>query len=276
MRNLPTLDARRDRAFTLLDLIVAIGVLAILAATFAPALAKSGGKVGRINCFNNKRHIQAACAMYSAEWNDWLLPAAVAGFSSGWCNDLVDWGTSRGNTNRVPYTNNFLWPYVQDLNAYKCPNDKIPSDNGDRIRSISMNGAICGDLPISTRSTIQSLIGNNYWIYSKTSDLSVPGPANTWIFCDESMYSLNDGYLQMHLTSPDYPDVPAAYDIGGNCFSFADAHVEYRKWVWSGITTAGLRNCPYAYHMQANGAHWPSSGVDLDWLWLRQHTSALP
>jgi type II secretory pathway pseudopilin PulG len=289
MRKLPTLDARRDRssshrAFTLLDLIAALAVLAILAATFAPALAKSGGKAGRINCINNKRHIQAACAMYSAEFNDWLMPNAPAGYVGGWCggNSDVDWGSAPANINPNYYTTNCLGPYVKDLKAYKCPNDKIPSDNGDRIRSISMNGAICGDLPNSIRIAIQGYMGV-YLLYSKTSDLTKPGPANTWIFCDESMYSLEDGYFQLKASSPDYPNVPAAYDIGGNCFSFADAHVEYRKWVWPGVAApfpgaigAGVKTCPYAYGVEANSQHWGSAGTDVDWLWLTQHASALP
>src|SRR5262245_56233624 len=74
-----------QRAFTLLDLIVTLAIIALLALTLAPALAKSGGKAARVNCFNNKRHIQAACAMYSAEWNDWLVPNAPVGFNAGWC-----------------------------------------------------------------------------------------------------------------------------------------------------------------------------------------------
>ena len=284
MRNLPTLDARRDRAFTLLDLIVALAVLAILAATFAPALAKSGGKVGRINCFNNKRHIAAACAMYSAEFNDWLVPNAVGsgtdpitGAVVGWCIGDEDWGTSQYNTNVAAYKAGLLGPYVNNINMYKCPNDKIPSDNGDRIRSISMNGAICGDLPAANRTQIQNLIGSNFRLYSKTSDLTAPTPANMWIFCDESMYTLNDGYFELHLNgSPRYPNVPAAYDIGGNCFSFADAHVEYRKWVWPGVPGTGVRNCPYAYGVTAAGVgQWNSAFTDVDWVWLRQHSSAL-
>jgi hypothetical protein len=136
-----------------------------------------------------------------------------------------------------------------------------------------MNGAICGDLSFSIRTTIQSMV-SPYRLYSKTADLTTPGPANTWVFCDESMYSLNDGYLQLNLNAPGYPDVPAAYDLGGNCFSFADAHVEYRKWVWPGTTSAGLRNSPYAYPVTNSGQPWNSSGLDADWSWLRQHSSA--
>jgi len=78
----------------------------------------------------------------------------------------------------------------------------------------------------------------------------------------------------MQLKQPDYPDVPANYDCGGNCFSFVDGHTEYRKWKWHTNIKAGLNAVPYAYMVR--GTHWPSSGFDVDWLWLREHTSCLP
>jgi len=253
-------------------------MLAALAITLAPALAKTGGRSGRITCFNNKRQLQAACALYSAEFSDWLVPNAPAGSIGpngqpvGWCPGAESWGTSPYNVVRDYYRTNVLGRYVGNVDVYKCPNDRLPSDNGDRIRSISMNGTIGGDLPAGVLSNIKSFIGS-YRVFSKTADLTVPGPANTWIFCDESMYSLNDGYLQLNLSLPGYPDVPAAYDLGGNCFSFADAHVEYRQWVWPGTSSAGLKNCPYRYAV-TGGSPWDSSGADTDWAWLRQRSSA--
>src|SRR5215831_18890557 len=99
-------------AFTLVELLVVIGVLVVLAVTLAPALAKSGGKSGRVNCFNNKRQVQAACAVYSAEWSDWLVPNAPVGSgTSGWCQGSENWGSVTYNTFRDFYATNGLGPY---------------------------------------------------------------------------------------------------------------------------------------------------------------------
>jgi hypothetical protein len=107
---------------------------------------------------------------------------------------------------------------------------------------------------------------------SKLSDLGSLGAVNCWVFCDESMSSLNDGYLECSMVSPAYPDVPANYDCGGNCFSFVDGHVEYRKWLYhTSAPRSGLLNVPYAYNHKDN--NWLSSGFDIDYLWLRQHTA---
>jgi len=138
-----------------------------------------------------------------------------------------------------------------------------------------MNSQIMGaiaDLPQS-----QSLKDyNSGWAYfRKFSDLTHPTPVNTFVFCDESMTTLNDGYLQMGLNTIDFPDVPANYDCGGNCFSFADGHGEYKVWKYvANAPRTGLKTVPngrsfgYPY-----GNHWLGGGSDTDFLWLARHAS---
>ena len=130
----------------------------------------------------------------------------------------------------------------------------------------SMNGQV---------GTLEGQIRDNVgWkTYLKESDATCPTPSTLWMFCDETMYSLNDGYLQMDLSSPDYPDVSAAYDNHGNTFSFIDGHVEWHKWMYI-QPQQGLLACPYQYNVINNGAHWPSSVQDVDYsVWLRLHTA---
>jgi hypothetical protein len=120
--------------------------------------------------------------------------------------------------------------------------------------------------------------GNSYnpgWkVFKKVSDLTSPTPAMGWVFCDENMYTLNDGFLQMNLSGQDYPDIPAAYHGGVNCLTFVDGHAEDHKWEWKGTVFSGLRSCPYAKYI--TGKHWPSDAMDVDFYWLRDRTSSTP
>ena len=132
-----------------------------------------------------------------------------------------------------------------------------------------MNSQMLGNLPPNTVTALTSLGDISGWrFFTKMTDLVALRPTDAWIFADETMYSMNDGYLQMALNSPKFLDYPANYHGGGNCFSFADGHAESHK--WKGV----LVGIPYAKGVTHTSNGDPSvSGSDPDWLWLKAHTS---
>ena len=146
-----------------------------------------------------------------------------------------------------------------------------------------MNPALFGDmqrLSPGTFAQMTNYLGGWKW-FVKVNDLrACLTAASAWVFADESMYTLNDGYMQPLMPMPGYPDIPGKYDCNGNCFSYVDGHTEYRKWQWNtGNANAGILNVPYGYNRRAvpeGKDPWGSSGFDVDWLWLREHTSCPP
>jgi type II secretory pathway pseudopilin PulG len=81
--NHPQQTSNKARAFTLTELVVVIGTIAVLVALVLPALAGAANKGGRAQCANNLRQISAATTMYAAEYSDWLPICTVGGGNAG-------------------------------------------------------------------------------------------------------------------------------------------------------------------------------------------------
>jgi hypothetical protein len=244
-----------------------------------PALAAAKTKALATQCLSNKKQLAIACTMYSNDFNDYLVPNALLGTGqNGWCNGAAgaeNWTTAPGNINLLGYTTNCLATYVSgQVKVYKCPADNIPSDNGDRIRSISMNCFMIGPIASSEFASFTSMQG--WHVFRKMNDFtSAFHPVDGWIFCDESMYTLQDGFLQMDMNQPDYPDVPANYHGHSNGFNFADGHAELHKWRGGLVSTPYVYGIGYNSYPPGSAVPWPpvQNANDPDWVWLKQHTT---
>ena len=260
-KNSSALSARN--AFNLVELLVVVATLAILSCLVLPVLAHSRGRSAAAGCLSNLRQLMAGWSMFREENSDILMLNAPAGANGGWVSGSFPegWGAAGGNTNVAALQSGTLWQYLQnDARPFKCPADVVPSDNGQRLRSYSMNGQV--------GSSLGSSYNPGWRTYSKGSDLTCPGPASLFVFCDEHPGSINDGFLQLNANSPIYPDVPASYLDGGCGFGFADGHGEIHAWQgrWLQI---GVVPHTSVFNVA-------SSGLDPDWKWLVQRSACKP
>jgi prepilin-type N-terminal cleavage/methylation domain-containing protein/prepilin-type processing-associated H-X9-DG protein len=264
-------------AFTLIELLVVLAAISILGSLLLPAMARTRIRSGDAGCLSNKRQMMVAWAAYAADNADIMVPNAPIGVSpsQAWIDTATygteSWGNSSANTNPASLEDVPFFRYLTGgVTAYRCPSDNLPSANGTRLRSISMVGSMGG---ISQSATVRNYNSPGV-VFVKLGDLTRLAPGAAIVFADESMCSLNDGYLQIDTQGTDgyFPDIPANYHDGAGSFGYADGHAEIHKW-----QTAPLISVPYG---PAYG--YPNTIVtgvtrqNVDWVWWSQHTDYNP
>lgn len=262
-------------AFTLIELLVVIAIIAILAAILLPVLAAAKIRAQEAQCIANTKQLATGGCMYAQDNQDVMLPNAPLGAVNAqtWCGgEEEQLATSQdGNTNIALYQNTILGPYMtSQIQVYRCPGDTVPSPNGIRLRSYSMNGQM-GALYQAVQADDNNY-NPGYLYFIKVTDLHGGfSPSDAFVFCEEDGCSINDGYLQMSCGTPMYPDIPGSYHRKSCGFSFADGHVEMHRWLRGDLP--GIAMQYYNEKKEYNNLTPSGAKLDTDWNWLIQHTS---
>ncbi len=237
---LRTEKRRYHFGFTLIELLVVIAIIAILAGMLLPALGKAKTKAQGIQCMNNTRQMLLAWRLYVDDNLDRVVPSF--GFPGTWIEGNLDFnGGNRSNWDvNQDIVRSPLWKYCgKSAGIWKCPADQSTVKNQGtvypRVRSISMSGWFKStDVGGFSDATAPS----HYRIYERATDLTDPGPSQTWLFMDEREDSINDGEMIVGMYGyPDNPgrhtivDYPASYHNRAAGIAFADGHSEIKRWL---------------------------------------------
>src|SRR5579859_7941836 len=112
----------RRRAFTIVEMLVVVAMIAVLVGILLPALNKARDSARRTVCLSNLRQLTQAYLGYAADHDRELLTNHRFG---DWVMDGAD---------RDAIVTGKLYPYLNDERVYRCPQEE-----GERLRSYSIN-----------------------------------------------------------------------------------------------------------------------------------------
>jgi len=263
---------RREGAFTLVELLVVIAVIAILAALLLPTLSRAKESARNINCQSNLKQLQICWHLYADDYlgvfvpNDWIDtesmgsngPTSADYTQTSWCP-----GDARLDTTTSNIQQGLLYPYNTSTAIYHCPSDlsTIEDGNGNplpqlRNRSYNMSQSVNG-YPLLVDPNEGWPVDAIQPCFAKFAAITNPTPTQLFVFVDENEVTLEDpqfGYPSPGW-GPEWWDMPSNRHNQGANLSFADGHVEH--WHWQTPMTATY---PPGYAQPVLPAQMPDYG----------------
>ncbi|MDB5332376.1 MAG: N-terminal cleavage protein [Phycisphaerales bacterium] len=131
------LQRRRVAAFTLVELLVVIGIIALLISILMPALSRAREQAKQVQCMSNMRQLAMAFRMY-VDANKGKYPRPAANVLP---EDWIYWSSGRNldEGKIVPYLNGTHFR----ADAYRCPSDDAVTHASGYYYSYSVNELIC-------------------------------------------------------------------------------------------------------------------------------------
>jgi prepilin-type N-terminal cleavage/methylation domain-containing protein len=201
----------KRRGFTLVELLVVIGIIALLIALLLPALNKAREQARRARCLSQQRQLTMAWLMYADTHKGHIVSSCTRSPSDPAFNDWV----TEGDTIKC-LTDGLLWPYIRNAEIYKCPNDRIAYFHTYSINSW-LNGE--GEGILTAPEIIRTMARIKY-------------SSRTFVFTEEMDprgYLINS-FMILRYPSDSWVDIPAPMHDTVGILSFADGHAELFQW----------------------------------------------
>jgi prepilin-type N-terminal cleavage/methylation domain-containing protein len=265
-----------QRAFTLVELLVVMGIMAILAGILLPTLSTAKRKAQRTSCLNNHRQLQLGWLAYNGDHSK-IVPTGSEDYTASdpsdprvqpgkewaqWVHGNMKITTNNSRINEELLKVGLLWPYIKLPNPYKCPTDQHRINDQLAVRSVSINAwlnPISPMLDLMEAEEERQLKPPVHWhvphpTMVDLADMLDPTPSQTLVFIETSATSIDDGRFSIQLHCWSWLEYPASRHSSG-IVTFADGHCESRVWTDTAILATEKHHLKQVWR-----------GPDLEWV----------
>lgn len=237
---------KTKKAFTLIELLVVIAIIALLLAIMMPALKKAKGLAQMTAGMTNQKNLMIAWRTYNSDNNgemvggntesrnlngkpvsanspDWVkapLIKTASGLIHSFGSEFVE-TPLENEINGI--REGLLFPYIEDEDVYRCP-----ADNRLKLKGLAQ--------PASFRSysIVATMNGEEYSFvkpYRVTKEAQISNASSKFVFMDDfDKRSFNMGSWIFNPETNLFYDAVAVWHPKKCNYSYADGHVEGRKW----------------------------------------------
>lgn len=263
-------------AFTLVELLLVIALIAILAALLLPSLAAARMQAARIQCVANEKQLILAWSVYSTDNNEQLVlnggdMAPTSFYAHLWVHGGAH-GGSDSLTNELFLTGQNYALFAKIIPAghvYKCPGDTTlwplwnsANHYAEEKRSYALNSYM-GIYPAAYIGPLNNTPG--YKIYTKTAHIVADSPVNRFVFSDVNPANICTPAFGVDMSGR-WIHYPSYLHRQRGVLVFADGHAETHHWL-DPRTMPRIVTGTFVGH----GAFVDSNE---DWNWLAERTTS--
>lgn len=203
------------RAFTLIELLIVIAIIALLAAILFPVFSRARDNARRAACLSNMKQLGTAVMMYTQDYDEMMPGNDSLDEGAGLTNGFMDSSAVRNWAKSID-------PYLKNLQVFRCPSALPYTATGS---SGSAYAEVSGSNGGNT-----SYAGN--YIVADRKLAAIPTPASTVFLHEFNIYQRaaqmrpypsGNNFTQFHNTK-----MENLHFDGGNRL-FCDGHAKWSK-----------------------------------------------
>ena len=187
-------SAKKQQGFTLVEMLVVIGIIGILASMLLSVLGRGKQKALQSQCLSQTKQLALALQMYTQDNRDCMPWPNWGNRFPGWLYTPV--GGQPPEPSEAVYEGGMLWQYIKVTKIYWCPLDRTNTPyfpkRPEKLSSYIFNGGIMGYYRIAPASRTHRLSEMNPMAYATWEPSDNPPFDPGKVFNDGASYPMID------------------------------------------------------------------------------------